>query len=262
MKECEILDLPGMSPQTALAFFLAEQYLFEMLPPTTVTALEPHFNQARKVLNNSNSKQLGAWLDKVRVVPENQKLIPPLVNQSIADIVSNALLEDKTLSATYNKRGESAPTSYELIYPLGLVFRQRAIYLVANLNDNKMPIQLALHRFVSAKITDEPFKKPDKFDLDRYIEEGNFAYLLGDELKVKLRFSYNCGVHLLESPISHDQQVSIVPDKSIVISATVNNSNQFRWWLLGFADEVEVLQPISLREEMMQTIKRMSRIYN
>lgn len=28
----EVLDLPGMNAQTALSFFMAEQYLFEMMP--------------------------------------------------------------------------------------------------------------------------------------------------------------------------------------------------------------------------------------
>ena len=122
------------------------------MPPHVTSSLEPHFNRARNVLSQRKSKRFGGWLDKVRVLPETQNLLPPPVNQSAADTIYASLLEDSQITAEYKKRGDDTPKNYKVIHPLGLVFRQRVIYLVASVRGYDTPIQFALHRFVSAKM--------------------------------------------------------------------------------------------------------------
>ena len=34
-----------------------------------------------------------------------------------------------------------------------------------------------------------------------------------------------------------------------------------RWWILGFADDVEVIEPESLRNEIMTNVRKMRKIY-
>jgi len=261
LENAEVLDLPGMSPQTALSFFLAEQYLFEMMPPYAAVALEPHFNRARAVLNERRSTQLGDWTDKVRVVPESQNLLPPPINQPAADAIYASLLEGKQFSADYRKRGVKTPKHYDAIHPLGLVFRQRVIYLVATVGSHIDPLQFALHRFTSARVEQKPVRCLKDFDLDTYIQGGNFDYLLGDEFKIELLFSSNRGEHLKETPLSFNQQIETAEDGRIRVTSIVKNSNQLRWWLLGFGDEVEVVKPARFREEFAEQLNRMVAIY-
>ncbi|MBT4131227.1 MAG: WYL domain-containing protein [Candidatus Marinimicrobia bacterium] len=262
LESAEVLDLPGMSPQTALSFFLAEQYLFEMMPPHVTSSLEPHFNRARNVLSQRKSKRFGGWLDKVRVLPETQNLLPPPVNQSAADTIYASLLEDSQITAEYKKRGNDTPKHYKVIHPLGLVFRQRVIYLVASVGGYDTPIQFALHRFVSAKMIHKAIRIPKGFDLDHYIQSGSFAYLLGDSFQIELLFAANRGAHLKETPLSLDQIIEVLDDGRIRVKATVKNSNQLRWWILGFGDEVEVVSPCSFRDEFTALLKRMLGNYN
>ena len=42
------------------------------------------------------------------------------------------------------------------------------------------------------------------------------------------------------------------------LQATVKNTLELRWWLLGFCDKVEVLEPKSLREEFSSIACRMA----
>ncbi len=36
------------------------------------------------------------------------------------------------------------------------------------------------------------------------------------------------------------------------ITATVKDTRQLKWWLLGFADQVEVIKPKRLRDEFIE----------
>jgi|SaaInlV_200m_DNA_3_1039701.scaffolds.fasta_scaffold25875_2 predicted DNA-binding transcriptional regulator YafY len=98
---------------------------------------------------------------------------------------------------------------------------------------------------------------PKEFDLDHYIQSGSFAYLIGDPFQVELIFTANRGAHLKETPLSLDQVIEDLDDGRIRVKATVKNSNQLRWWLLGFGDEVVIISPSSLREEFTSLLERM-----
>lgn len=259
----EVLDLPGMNPQTALSFFLAEQYLYEMLPPAAIASLDPHFNKAKEVLHKSQSKKLDRWIDKVRILPESQRLISPPLKTSITDEIYTALLESKPFSARYRKKGDTRTKQYEVINPLGLVFRGRVIYLVATLWDYDDPIQFALHRFTSASINNEKaIHKPKQFKLDRYIEDGYFDYLIGSDIRVELLFDQSAALHLTETPLSNDQALSSTSDGRTRLKATTQNTDRLRWWIRGFGSHIEVVKPIHLRKEFIKEANQLCALYN
>ena len=47
----------------------------------------------------------------------------------------------------------------------------------------------------------------------------------------------------------------------IYVKATVSDTAQLRWWLLGFGAQVEVISPKKLREEIIQNAKDMIKVY-
>jgi hypothetical protein len=57
------------------------------------------------------------------------------------------------------------------------------------------------------------------------------------------------GQHLLESPLSADQQVRQDGDW-LRISATVIETEQLKWWLRSFGDAVSVLRPVSVARSL------------
>ena len=45
------------------------------------------------------------------------------------------------------------------------------------------------------------------------------------------------------------------------VKATLEDTAQLRWWVLGFSDQVEVLGPKGLRDEFIEVTKKMVSIY-
>jgi len=244
-------DLPAMDGPTALTVRLIEQFIPTLLPPTIRDLMAPQFARARAVLDANPDNPLGKWTDCVRVVPREMPLLPPKLNNDAVRVVYEALLAGRRFTANYRSRNNDADEikSYE-VNPLGLVARGNLLYLVCTLWNYQDIRQLALHRVASATHTDVTVTKPDGFDLDCYIEQGEFQFPVGPMIRLKAKFDRTAAAHLYETPLSEDQLIENMGADHVIITATVRDTARLEWWLLGFGHFVRVMQPIDLQERV------------
>jgi len=254
------MDVPGMGSHTALAFFLAEQHLAPLLPNSTSRQLQPHFKTAAKVLDSTHSGKAG-WRDKVRVLHSGPDLQTPAIDPDVQYQVYDALLHNRKLQIQYVPKQEQDPKQYE-INPLGLVFKDSMSYLVCSMWDYADIRLLTLHRMIAAKALDIPASSPEGFDLDSYIASGELHFAVGGDIKLKALISSNLAFHLGERPISDDQVIESQEDDIMLLHATVQDTNELHWWLLAFGDQVEVLEPVELREQFAEIASNMNDRYN
>jgi predicted DNA-binding transcriptional regulator YafY len=262
-KEAAALELPSMSPRQALAFCLAEDHLSPILPPSTVGLLAPHFERARHVLQSVWGTPTAAWAKKVRLIGRGPALAPPHIKPDIQLTVSQALFEDRQLHVFYRPRGKADPKRY-ILAPLALVFRDGMGYLVAVPQGDDQIRQFALHRIIKAQVLTSPSRRPFDFDLDEYLyEKSEFGYpVSAKNISFKALFDADAAFHLSERPLSKDQRLREQKDGQVLVEATVRDTEELRWWLLGFGDGVEVVGPTSLRREMAACAAGMNRLYS
>ena len=259
-KGAHALEIPSMTPSAALVFQLVEQYLKPMLPRSTLALIKPYLDRATEVMK---STRFHGWRKSVRLINGGPGLIPPQIGEDVRDVVYTALLEKKRFEASYRPRSSQCPVEY-MVNPLGLVIKEGISYLVCTLWDYKDFKQLALHRIQSASLTDTPAVRIRGFDLDTYIYHGfSFAYPVSSgQLKLKIRMETGAAFHLHESKLSKDQAIKKLDDDFVQITATVADSSEIRWWLLGFGDQVEVLGPKKLRNEFATISENMHGHYS
>ena len=169
------LDLPTLNPQSALTFSLAQKYLQKLLPTSTLEFLQPWFQTANEVLN-AHGNGLSKWPDKIRVLPRGPLLLPPTADFQVQSTIYDALLNEKQADICYRPRGAEEIKTYQ-IHPLAIVVMEQIVYLICTLRDYEDLRHLALHRIVSATLTDASISRPEAFDLDRYIAAGHFGLL-------------------------------------------------------------------------------------
>lgn len=254
------LDIPIMDPVTALSFVMIKEFLASAMPPAVVRNIESHFSQAQSILSETSR----GWPDKVGLLSRSQPLNPPQIESEVFDTVYDGLLRGKRFSAEYRRRGENSLESYT-VNPLGIVLLDSVIYLVCTLwdyNQLKDIKQLALHRIVSAEKTDEDGLIPQGFNLKTYIDSGAFSYVQSQEtLCLSVLFDRSVALHLQETPLSQDQTITDIDTDTVRVRATVLDTAQLRWWLLGFGDKIEVEGPDFLREEFRAVSKKMAGKY-
>ena len=253
-------DIPNMDPVTALTFTLAGQYLARMFPKGALSALGPYQKTAVQRLEKTVDAKLAAWPAKVRIMSRNLVTIPPTVSDDIAELVYNALLEERRFTASYRAVGGKI-SSYQEVNPLGMVFVDGLTYLIASINQHVDPVLLLLHRFQSIELLDKPVTIPEEFELDEWVEEL-LTFPVGDTIRLKARFSNQHDIQRIkESPLSENQQVKELPDGRFELTAAVEDTLQLRWWLNGFGARVEVMAPKALRQEYVEQAAAYASLY-
>jgi predicted DNA-binding transcriptional regulator YafY len=248
-KDAPQFSLPGMSPLQALVLNLAHGHLKHLLPSHLLQPLEPYFQQSDATLRQSLGKSgLRAWTRRVAVVPPTQPLLPPKVNDKAIAVIHAALAENRQVELRYRNLSRTQPAKYR-VHPLGLVYRGVVGYLVATVADFEDPRMLALHRVDAARSLDAPACAPPGFDLQEYAQSSVFGFMDNGPIKLVVRMESPAAAHLYDTPLSQDQVIANDEREGwLRITATVSDTSQLRWWLLGFGSQVEVVEPLTLRE--------------
>ena len=71
-----------------------------------------------------------------------------------------------------------------------------------------------------------------------------------------LRFAARVATRVLEATWHPSQAVDTEADGSLRWSATVSGTIEIRLWILSWGDDVEVLAPRSLRDDVGATLRR------
>ena len=253
---------PSMDPIEALTFSLAEQYLEPLMPSKSFKRIKVFFDRANSILKKIKRNEISRWRERVRVEHQWQRLEAPKINDQVEAEIYDALLKGRQLSVLYTNRAEKR-AKQRIINPLGLVLRGQIHYLICSMDEDKdNPRFLPLHRFTKAEWNGNTSYEPKGFSVDKYIKDNNLGYLYSNKpIHLEAKFDRSAGFHLTESSLSKDQEITPLDDGRLLVKAKVSDTAQLRWWLLGFAGQVEVLKPNFLREEMIQNIKSMNKRY-
>lgn len=244
LEQSKALALPNLTAQESLLLQLAEEHLRNLLPVRLMKSMEGFFSQARRNLGPDSSARLEReWPNKVRVVATSQPLLPPKIVPGVFEVVSEALYGNRWLHLDY--RNSSGNRSKVDVMPLGLVQQGPRLYLVCRYRGYDNERNLALHRILSAEMTTLTFDRPREFDLKKYDDDGRFGFGDGGKVGLTFRIERDAGLHLLESPLSNDQQVIELDDGKLEISATIVDSAMLEWWLRGFGDAVSDVRKYS-----------------
>jgi len=250
--DAAFLDVPSMDSHTALTLWMANQHLKSLLPTTTLKKLQPHMDAATEVLNRIETNHgAPAWRSKVRILPQGQELRSVQIDDGVQQQVYEGLLRNRKLLVNYKPRNEASSKEYAL-NPLGLVLKGGITYLVCSIKTYSDIRLLTLHRISKASVLDQPLSIPDGFDLDVYIQSGEFGFRLKGTIAFKALFSKAAALHLSERPLSDGQTMTAQDDGRVLITANIQDTSELHWWLLGFGSQVEVLQPKYIRNEIIK----------
>ncbi len=202
LKDATALSLPALTATEALTFKLVKEHLADLMPVSVLTHLEPFFEQAEREFQSLSQNPLQDWPNKIAAVPSSQPLLPPAIDFKVQQAVSEALLHDRQLRLQYQNREEDTP-SERIVNPLAMVSRAGIIYLISSAADSPETIRLRLmHRIHNAEVLDVSTLRPDNFDLQAFIDSGQFGFGQGKMLTLKVAFLAETAMHLRDTPLS------------------------------------------------------------
>ncbi len=174
-------------------------------------------------------------------------------------IIQDALWQERKLLFSYH-RSDLFETAVERICdPLGLVAKRQTWYMVALIEGNIRTYRVS--RMQQAQIIDQSVARPADFDLATYWEQSTQAFT---ENLPCYHVTIRAAAPILPMLQNHRRfQLINPPDESGWSTGLLTVDVQYEacMFVLSYGADIEVLEPLELRQRVIQQIQEMSQKY-
>jgi len=162
----------------------------------------------------------------------------------------------------YQKFWEEAPSQRQ-VKPYALKEFKNRWYLLANDGKDANIKTFALDRLTSLEISNQCFEYPENYSV-----EQNFRYCFGiissneeEPQDILLSFEPFQGKYIKTLPLHHTQEIIIDNEKELKIKLKLHLTHDLLMELLSFGDNMKVIEPKSLTNQIKQAHEKAFRQY-
>ncbi|MGC3969741.1 MAG: YafY family protein [Pirellulales bacterium] len=143
-----------------------------------------------------------------------------------------------------------------------LLFSRRSWYVAGRSSLHREVRLFNLLRIENLETLEDSFKVPERFSMERFLR--NAWHLIpepGPDREVVVRFEPLVAGNVAEVLWHKTQRLTWLPDGRLEFRATVSGVREMSWWVLGYGDQAEVLEPADLRELIAERARSLLRRY-
>jgi predicted DNA-binding transcriptional regulator YafY len=198
--------------------------------------------------------------EKIRNKLGYKEIKPAQGNIRDIQIIQESIINSKVLSIEYAPAYLKKETMTCRTAPYGLTWDNDKGYLIGKDLDEEKIINYRLDRIENIKITEENNEIPEGFNVEEYIAKC-WKMFFGEAVKVEVKFNK----YLL--PLVKDKfderyyEITNENDNSFIINTEVRGVHMFKNWLMSLGDQVEVLNPQSLKEDIVESAQKIIEVY-
>lgn len=176
-------------------------------------------------------------------------------------VLYNYIVNKQVLKISYQHftQGEMV----HIMHPYYLKQYNNRWFLFGITEQNKEVLtNLALDRIANIELADTPYIPNTSFDFEEYFDDvvGVSVPRSGEPEKVVLKISEKQYPYIKTKPL-HPSQAELDKDNRI-IQLDVFLNWELESLILSYGDDIEVIEPISLRERIQKRVKNLLEIYN
>jgi proteasome accessory factor B len=211
--------------------------------------------------------------------------LPPALREQLRDMTRAIGIRPAPISSIGNKRGVyqqlvdarakrrvvrieyDSLTEWERITTklrlYQLLFCRHSWYAIGRSSLHGEVRTFNISRIAGLETLSEVYSVPKGFTLERHLR--NAWYLVpgpGPDENVVVRFAPLVARNVAEVIWHKTQRLEFQDDGSLLYRATVSGINEIVWWILGYGDQAEVLQPLKLRRLVAHRARAMVERYD
>jgi len=172
-----------------------------------------------------------------------------------------ALTDRKKMRIRYTSLYEQTEIK-TLVSPYRLLFKGHAWYVIGRSSLHRAVRTFHIGRIIHSEISKDDYEVPPRFSLQRYF--GNAWRLVrerGQRVAVRIHFQSLVAQNVAEVTWHKTQKNIWQDDGTLIVEFTVDGIRELSWWVLGYGDQAEALEPPELRQLLDERIKKMAQIY-
>ena len=136
--------------------------------------------------------------------------------------------------------------------PYHLMYNHRAWYVIGRSSIHKETRTFKLNRIKKVETLDKCFLDTKRFDLSDHLGRAWSMIREGRIYNIKLKFLPKVAKNVTEVQWHSTQKYQFNPDGSATMEFRVDGLGEISWWILGYADQVQVLAPRALRKKVLE----------
>ena len=174
----------------------------------------------------------------------------PKINENIFNLIFDAIKSRKVLSIEY--QSSKSQKSKEKTFDAYKVICQKGNWYVFGFEHETRDFRVySLARIQNAELTNEFFKIPNDFDIEKQIDlEFGIWNNPGKTEEYEILFAKETSRYVLEREWHKDQIIKQQEDGSVLLKFKSNQSQMIYTWLLSFGNNATVIKPEELREKI------------
>jgi len=173
--------------------------------------------------------------------------------EEIINQLTEAILQKRTCLITYHSFSDDRIKDFS-INPLHFYERDGGLYIFVQTTAYGDIITLAVERIQSLVITPDAFEYPKSFDPESLLDSA-FDLVYEEPIDFKIWFSADQARYIKERTWSKTQKIEDQADGSIILTMRTGGIWDVKRWVLSNGAQAKVLEPESLKQEMMEELK-------
>ena len=198
---------------------------------------------------------LSRQLEKIRTlfVPSSKFTKDYSGKEKIIDGLRRGMVEQKRCSVRYHSFRSGKKKDYE-IDPLRFFENNGGLYVFVSFPKYGEIRILAVERIESLQVTNTPFQYPEDFDPEKLLSSA-FGIIFDKPIRVKVRFSREVAPYIRERTWAPNQTITENEDGSIILEMETLGWLDVKRWVLSYGRHAEVLEPIGMRQEIVEELQ-------
>jgi predicted DNA-binding transcriptional regulator YafY len=181
--------------------------------------------------------------------------------QHIFELMTRSCSSKRKVRIQYRSLAEEQVIS-TVVSPYRVVFLRRSWYVIGRSTLHRAVRTFHIGRIEQVDSLEATFEVPPRFSVDRYFGDAwSMIREPGQRHEVVVRFQKMVAHNVGEVRWHKNQKLVWNQDGSLEFHVIVDGLREIMWWILGYGDQAEVLQPKTLRDEVRRRVESMARTY-
>jgi len=239
------------TPDELLALAFSEDLLGTLEGTVFHDSIRAALTKIRAGLGPELSAYLERLSDGFRVLPGPHKRYEAF--RDTIRTLNEGVLENRTVEIRY-RTGRTGEEATRQIDPYKVWYHAGALYVIGLDHRSGEIRTFSIDRIQAIQSTPDGFDIPDDFDFDAYTS-SSFGVVADPAVPVRIRFSADWATYVDERQWHSSQTATHLPDGRLELAMEVGATQELANWILSFGGGAEVLEPASLREEVLASLK-------
>jgi len=246
------VPLTAINMQEAMCIFMAlrlmSRHAYRYDPNIAST-----FEKLNSTVPSPLRDQIQKTLEWMMHLPEDKR------SGDIRNTIAQAMVNSQRVKITYKGKEKSNRTIQP--YCIEPAATGHASYVIAFCQKAKDVRTFKIERIESAVLLKQKYAIPLDFDASKYFSTGWGIESEGQVKTIKMRLKPGAAKNSREVIWHPSQKIDMHKDGSALMTVKVVDTSEFYNWVLGWGDEIEVLLPVDVRQNVIDMATKTIKVY-